>query len=139
MGSAASPTAAELELSAKLAEQIQSLQTSVSNLENSVKNLTEKMDSLKKQERTPKVNTVQKKAKPVSKRHHTRMGIKPAVYYIHAIVPRRAWLQTKNGEAITVQIGDNIPGYGVVKSIDASEGVIATSSNKMIHFNSNDN
>lgn len=127
------------EPSAKSVEQIQSLQTSLSNLENSVKSLTEKVDVLKKQERVVKASTIQRKAKPILKRHHSIMTMKPDVYYIHAIVPRRAWLQTKNGEAITVQIGDTVPGYGVVKSIDASEGVVATSSNKMIHFDSNDN
>lgn len=136
---ALSVAAPDSESSAKSAEQIQSLQTSISSLENSVKNLTERVDALKKQERVVKAISVQRKPKQVSRRHHTRMHDKPMVYYVNAIVPRRAWLQTKNGEAITVQIGDNIPGYGVVKSIDASEGVVATSSNKMIRFNSNDN
>ena len=131
--------AAEPELSAKSAEQMQSLQTSVSSLENNIKSLTEKVDALKKQKRAVKASTVHRKPKPRLKIHSVQSEIKPLpmVYYIHAIVPRRAWLQSKNSEAMTVEIGDHVPGYGIIKSIDASEGIVTTQSNKVIRFNPN--
>ena len=59
-------------------------------------------------------------------------------YFVQALIPGRAWLRTSNGGILTVRIGDSIPGYGMVESIDPSQGVITTSSGETIQFKSDD-
>ena len=47
---------------------------------------------------------------------------------VHAIIPGRAWLKSKDGSTITVTEGDSLERYGKVLVIDASNGVVITSS-----------
>lgn len=47
---------------------------------------------------------------------------------VHAIIPGRAWLKSKDGSTITVTEGDTLDRYGKVLVIDASNGVVITSS-----------
>lgn len=47
---------------------------------------------------------------------------------VHAIIPGRAWLKTRDGRTITVTEGDPVEGYGKVLAIDAPSGVVMTSS-----------
>lgn len=54
------------------------------------------------------------------------------VYTVEAIVPGRAWLRMPNGMTQTVTVGDVIPGYGQVVSVDSMDGVVNTSSGKTI-------
>jgi hypothetical protein len=49
-------------------------------------------------------------------------------YVVHAIIPGRAWLKTDSGQIITVTEGDDLGDYGKVSVIDASNGIIRTSS-----------
>ena len=49
-------------------------------------------------------------------------------YIVHAIIPGRAWLKTDSGQIITVAEGDVLGDYGKVAFIDASNGIIRTSS-----------
>lgn len=125
----------------------QNLQTSINNLETHVKNLTESVDLLQTQvqdllkKRAPVIKSKPIRRKPVYKETGYKIGMhkhnRPSVYYVKAVVPRRAWLEKENGEVLTVQADDRIPGYGRVESIDASEGTVITSSNKVIRFSPN--
>lgn len=46
---------------------------------------------------------------------------------VQAVIPGRAWLKDVKGRLVTVQIGDEVPGFGKVVSIDAHRGIVKTS------------
>ncbi len=60
------------------------------------------------------------------------------IYYIQALIPGRAWLLSNNGITITVREGSRIPGYGVVKLIDPSQGRVLTGSGRIIGLSKQD-
>lgn len=45
---------------------------------------------------------------------------------VEAVIPGRAWLKDLKGRLITVQVGDDLPGYGTVVLIDAHRGIVRT-------------
>lgn len=55
-------------------------------------------------------------------------------YKIRALISSRAWLEDKFGNNITVKVGDNIPTYGRVTKIKPVEGIVETSSGRLITF-----
>ncbi len=127
------------EQSQKNAADIQQLATSMENLQANVLQLAEFVKSLKAE---PKKKAYAHSAHENVGRMHKRKSIKlgtSEVYYLKAVVPRRAWLQTTQGDTLTVQVGDRLKGYGTVEFIDPSEGTVTTSSHKIIHFSANDN
>ena len=128
----------------KTDEAVQALQTSLLGLETKLTQLADTVQLLGLQ-----VETLAKKNKPIRvlrpkiKRYVVKprliKAVKEPIYYIKAIVPRRAWLQAEDGKALTVKVGDTLAGYGLIQAINSSEGTVATSSNKIINFDSNDN
>ncbi|OGT51646.1 MAG: hypothetical protein A3E84_03745 [Gammaproteobacteria bacterium RIFCSPHIGHO2_12_FULL_42_13] len=61
--------------------------------------------------------------------------VTPKILFIQALIPGRAWLSTQEGGmSMTVKVGDAIPTYGVVNSIDPVQGVVNTSSGRTIVF-----
>lgn len=60
------------------------------------------------------------------------------IYYLKALVPGRAWLQTLKGQVATVTIGDRLPGYGIIQSIDTEQGIVTTSSGRLIQYGPRD-
>lgn len=69
---------------------------------------------------------------------HVRYNTRKIVYFVQAVVPGRAWLVSEQGNTMSVRIGSKVPSYGVVKSIDALQGRIMTSSGRVIVFNQAD-
>jgi intracellular multiplication protein IcmG len=59
-------------------------------------------------------------------------------YTIQAMVPGRAWLNASDGSTLTVQSGDQLPGYGTVLDIVPSQAMIATSSGRVLAYSSDD-
>ena len=62
---------------------------------------------------------------------------KPApviTFQIRAVVPGRAWIVGSDGQSQSVAVGDHVPQYGSVQSIDADAGVVLTTSGKTIKF-----
>ena len=55
-------------------------------------------------------------------------------YYLQGLVPGRAWLRARDGETLTVQVGDKVPGYGTVQVIDPAKSVVVTSSGILIRY-----
>ncbi len=55
-------------------------------------------------------------------------------YKIRAVISGRAWVEDKSGNNMTVKVGDNIPTYGRVTKIRPVEGLIETSSGRVISF-----
>lgn len=47
---------------------------------------------------------------------------------LRAVVPGRAWLMDSKGDTTSVAVGDSLPYYGKVLSIDADAGTVTTSS-----------
>jgi intracellular multiplication protein IcmG len=60
--------------------------------------------------------------------------VKRTSYFVEAVVPGRAWLQTSNGRTVTVTIGERLNGYGLVTLIDPYTGNVKTSSGAMIRY-----
>ncbi len=60
------------------------------------------------------------------------------VYAVRAMVDGRAWIQGSNGLSLSVTVGDPIPDYGNVTAIQAVQGMIQTTSGKVIRLGAND-
>ena len=60
-------------------------------------------------------------------------------YHLKAILPGRAWVESSEGEAETVSVGDSIENYGQVTAIDPDQGIVSTASGKMIRYGERDN
>lgn len=57
-----------------------------------------------------------------------KIVIEEPEYYVHAVIPGRAWLKSAKGQIITVTEGDTVGNYGKILVIDAANGVVLTSS-----------
>ena len=73
--------------------------------------------------------------KQIAEQNTPKKVKKELTYNIQAVVEGRAWLQSSAGTNITVKVGDELKGYGVVTRIDAVNSVIQTSSGKAIRVN----
>ena len=54
------------------------------------------------------------------------------IYTVQAVIPGRAWLSTNDGSTLTVAVGDVVPGFGEVVSIDSMKGLVVTRSGQVI-------
>jgi intracellular multiplication protein IcmG len=57
-------------------------------------------------------------------------------YFVEAVIPGRAWLQSSTGRTITVTTGDEIYGYGRITAINPYNGEVKTSSGKNFNYGS---
>lgn len=55
-------------------------------------------------------------------------------FFVQAVIPGRAWLHGADGSTLTVTVGDEVPGYGRVVSIDAYSGAVTMSSGVQIQY-----
>jgi len=78
------------------------------------------------------------RAKPLVKKNTDTAVPTQVKYFVKAAVPGRAWLVSEKGSFTTVRIGDVLPGYGMVISINATDGAVATSSGVTLGFNPDD-
>jgi hypothetical protein len=109
----------------QISQSLTSLESSLMSLTNSVIRLADKVNALEK---------TREKSKQV-------MVIKPAilpVYYLQSLVHGRAWVESPLGDLITVKVGDILPGYGKIQSIDIRTGILATTSGRVISYGPND-
>jgi hypothetical protein len=60
------------------------------------------------------------------------------LYHVHSLVAGRAWIKSSRGNLNTVKVGDTLPGYGEIQSINVRTGRIATSSGRVISYGSRD-
>jgi intracellular multiplication protein IcmG len=57
-------------------------------------------------------------------------------FFVNSIISGRAWIV--NGSSnFTVAVGDTVPTYGTVVSIDEEQGIIVTSSGRIIGYQPN--
>lgn len=112
----------------QLQANLQQLQGSVTAMSQQVTNLADSIAVLAKQpELTPPPAARVSVSKPV---HRPKLP----VYYIRAVVPGRAWVESTAGNMFTVKVGDKIPGYGVVQVINSRRGAVGMSSGVVIRF-----
>lgn len=103
-----------------LKQQVAALQDQVVILHQKVEKSIEKPDTKIITENIKQLNTTSLDQK-------NGHNIKPPKYFLHAIVPGRAWLSTQEGQIITVSVGSTLPVLGIVKNLDADR--------ELVHFN----
>lgn len=73
--------------------------------------------------------------KPVAHKPVPKAAPAPVItFQLRAVVPGRAWIVGSDGQSHSVTVGDHIPQYGNVQSIDADAGIVITTSGKTIKF-----
>ncbi len=102
--------------------------------------LNQHMDDLRKaiDNQEQKIEPLIHRPMVVKKHKAHRVHAPMMVYYLQALIPGRAWLIADNGTTVTVRKGSRLQGYGVIKAIDPVEGLVRTSSGKIIRFSQAD-
>jgi intracellular multiplication protein IcmG len=136
-----------------LQQQIAGLSTAIGSIQNNLAMLTQQMGTFSTQAQQaqtqaqaaakPQVKAAacQKKTKPkIKNKTKWRYGsvFVSRIYYVRAMIQGRAWLMTSDGTTFTVSDGDNLPGYGQVQTIDPAQGVVLTSSGRVINYRPQD-
>lgn len=118
--------------STALNQQVDTLSATLSAMSEQVRYLTQVQQQEALKAKAAKVHAHNAKVK---KRHAEvkRWTAKPK-YYIEALIPGRAWLKSVDGETITAQVGDTLPVYGRILTIDVKRGVLTTSSGKIVRY-----
>jgi len=112
---------------------LRQIQQSMRSINDVVVQLTDEVSDL-----TKEVQTLKAQAK-IQAAKQSKQAVKPKAYYITAMVPGRAWIKsTDSNQGISVRVGDELPTYGKVSSIDSDNGIIATTSGRIIKFGQND-
>ena len=83
------------------------------------------------------LSAMQKKMKQHVKKHPA-VGSQTMAYALQAVIPGRAWIVAPDGTTLTVRQGSQVRGYGVVRAIDAQQGLVMTSSGRVIQFSQAD-
>ncbi len=120
---------------------IQDLQAQVSGLTSGMSAVQNDLSILKQQLQTLQTSVTAAKEHTEKKiiRHKAPKVIVPSVtYYVKAMIQGRAWLMTPDGNTFTISEGDTLPGYGIVQTIEPDNGVVMTSSGRVITFKPED-
>lgn len=118
----------------QLQQQMQSLHDDVSQATSSQNQMQQDMSMLVTQ-----VKTLTDEVKKLNAENKAKKNPGPRlVYHLKAILPGRAWIVDNFGHAETVAVGDKVKDYGRVKSIDPVNGVLMTSSGKVIVYGTYD-
>ncbi len=120
----------------KLQRQVSSLNRQNTDLRSKVQTLDQKVDD---------INISLKRAvvqleKLIDKDMAKTQGKKEVVleeYRIKAVISGRAWLVDRSGNNTTVKVGDKLPTYGRITEIKPVEGIVNTSSGRVIGFDAN--
>lgn len=110
---------------ANLDDKLKKMQAGQQVLNANISNLNSQLQQL--------VTQLNNTGKPAKKTHIVLEEVLP-VYHLRAVIPGRAWLESDQGELLTVAIGDKLQGYGRIYQINAQQGVVSTTSGKMIGF-----
>lgn len=124
--------------------QLNSINTNISDMSAQITKISQAVENLsaatsQQAAAIAVLETRLEKPKPIARprmRHH---HVAPApVFYIQAVVPGRAWIISNTGTTLTVREGSSVPGYGIVKLIDAQQGRVLTGSGRVIKFSQED-
>jgi hypothetical protein len=115
----------------RVEDQIQSISQEVVELKETLSALVSTLEVMAVQ--------VQELRHAQQSRPSTFMPFKPKnPYFLKAVIKGRAWLESTDGNLITVKEGDAIPEYGTINKIDHNEGWVETSSGLIIGYGRND-
>lgn len=114
-------------------------QGQVSNLKNQVSDLNTQLDTVSQnlQSVSGKLSAMQARAakerawRAQAKARHDAALRHDKRYFVEAVIPGRAWLKAKDGSTVTVAVGDKLPGYGKILSINPYSGVVMTSQGRL--------
>lgn len=118
----------------KLQSQQSASQTQVMNLKSEIDGLNQQIQTLTSNlsETQGRLSAIQEKAQKeaayranAAKRQAATIR-KDKKYFVEAVIPGRAWLKAEDGSTVTVSVGDNLPGYGKVLSINPYDGIVTT-------------
>lgn len=84
------------------------------------------------------VKTLQKLTAPKKPKKVAKKAVAPKQYHVKAIVPGRAWLESSDGNLITLRVGDKLEGYGTIELISPRQGLVVTSTGAQIQYGVND-
>lgn len=128
-----------------LNKQVADLQNTLTALDSRLSDLTNTVNNIGNKAPPPvEVAPVLEEAAPKRKRigicgcGKARVARPIPIFYVKAMVQGRAWLLAGNGHIVTVAIGDQLPGYGIVRTIDTYEGTILMSSGAIIGYSPDD-
>lgn len=107
--------------------QIQQLQAQVEQLTNSLSTINNNMQIIANEIRAITLD----KALSNKQIGPNKMA---TLYYLKAMIPGRAWLQSNKGMLTTVTVGDKLPGYGLIQMINTNQGIVTTSSGAVIEY-----
>ena len=127
----ASSTQTESQIN-KLNEQISNLQSMIDQAQANNEKLSASVAQL-----TTQVNNIAQQLSGVMQKLMPKKA-HSVVFHLRAVLPDRAWISSDHGKSLSITIGDQVPTYGTIKSIDAKNGVIETSSGRKIVYGSND-
>lgn len=111
-----------------LTDQITGLKGSLGELQTSISQLADKMQQTQRLEKIIATYRAQAQKRQEQKIREIKR------YFVQAVVPGRAWLEAADGTSLTVTVGEQIPGYGQVTTIDSLSGVVSTSSGLKIYY-----
>lgn len=113
------------------------LQSQVNNLNQALQVLSNQITQ--QQAQMTEWVEMQKKAMEAKAVVHKRgRAVQLPSYCLQGLVPGRAWLRRADGAIFTVQVGDELPGYGVVQAIDPLQATVTTSSGIIIEYSPKD-
>jgi intracellular multiplication protein IcmG len=115
---------------ASMQSQIQQMQTQMSDLTNTISALGTQIQVLANE-----IKAISTDRAVSGRSISTNPGI---VYHLKALVPGRAWIQSPDGAATTVTLGDRLPGYGIIQMINTDQGIVTTSSGAIIQYGTKD-
>lgn len=145
----ATDTSTDIALSNKLREQqqaIDAISDDTQFLEKSHTEMNQKIDKLSKQleqvidqldnmmEEAKEKQVAQKRAAEAKKQQIEAKKQPPVTYNLRAIVEGRAWLESTSGVEATVSVGQSLKDYGTVLGIYVNQGLVTTSSGRVITF-----
>lgn len=127
----------------RLSSQLNTVQSSLTDLTAKVSSMTDSVQGLaatvttEEKQQAAELITQEKKVRITTGPRKAYYRPRP-IYFVRAMIQGRAWLATENGGTLTVNLGDIVPGYGVVVAINPSQGLLATSSGAIIGYSPND-
>ncbi len=127
--------AQDKEMIGQLRSEVDQLKSSIDNLNNGQAELGNTLASI-----GTNLSDLQeslKPKKPAMAKKLTKAPIK-VHYNLRAVIPGRAWILGSDGSSVSVAVGSKINQYGTVQRIDPDNGLVVTSSGKVIGFNAND-
>ncbi len=115
-------------------ERISSISESVAKTEQDIASISQRIDQLAvtMQQISADIEKM-KKPKVVKKAYKL-----PVAYHVRAIVPGRVWLESADGQRITLRVGDKLDGYGEVRVIAPRQGMVVMSNGSVIQYGVND-